>query len=258
MFYNNARLSAARRLPDGGDHGLVRRRRRLPADHERRDRTSSRAPARSSSPAPTWCRRRSASASTTRRWAARWCQCDISGVVDHRHPDEAALPGEDPRAVRAARAPARGARRSRAASRAPPLHPEPRISTASCRSTARGRTTRTSSWPGSSTAREFDEYKETYGQTLVCGTGWIERLGGGHRGEPALDRRRSKTGLEAEGQGAPDRRRHLLATRPTRARASSSSATRSGSRCSSSRTSPASWSARAPSAAASSRTAPRW
>ena len=43
---------------------------------------------------------------------------------------------------------------------------------------------------------ELDEYKATYGRTLVCGTGWIDGLGGGHRRQPALDRARGRTGTK--------------------------------------------------------------
>ena len=119
-------------------------------------------------------------------------QCDISGVVDHRHPDDASCLRQDPRPVRAARA-----RRARAV-RAP-------------RAAARRSTTREELLGVLPVERtrpydthellarlldgcELDEYKATYGQTLVCGTGWIERLGGGHRRQPALDRRAAAPG----------------------------------------------------------------
>ena len=106
-----------RHLPGGRDHGLVRRRRRLPADHERRVATSWRAPARSSWPGPHLVKAAIGEAIENEELGGAVVQCDISGVVDHRHPDEATCLAQDPRSVRAARScPHR--RRSPAARRA--------------------------------------------------------------------------------------------------------------------------------------------
>jgi 3-methylcrotonyl-CoA carboxylase beta subunit len=97
-------------------------------------------------------------------------QCDVSGVVDHRHPDEAsclakirsqfAQLGHPPAAPYARREPIE------------PLHPVEELYGVIPVDRSRpydahevlGRLL-----DGS----EFDEYKATYGQTLVCGTGWI-------------------------------------------------------------------------------------
>lgn len=98
-------------------------------------------------------------------------QCDISGVVDHRHPDDRsciekirsqfAQLGEQPRAPFARR------------ETAEPLHPTEELL---------GILPVDRSRPYDAheilarllDGSEFDEYKATYGQTLVCGTGWIE------------------------------------------------------------------------------------
>ena len=83
----------------------------------------------------------------------------------------------------------------------------------------------------------LDEFKERYGETLVCG--WAS-----DRGLPG--RRSSPTTASS----SPSRRR--------RARTSSSSPARGASRSSSCRTSPASWSARSTRPAGSPATAPSW
>jgi len=98
-------------------------------------------------------------------------QCDISGVVDHRHPDDATclakIRSQFAQLARGEEAPF--ARREPA----PPLYPADELYGVmplsrqkpydTCEILAR-------LLDGS----EFDEYKATYGQTLVCGTGWIE------------------------------------------------------------------------------------
>lgn len=98
-------------------------------------------------------------------------QCDISGVVDHRHPDDAsclekirsqfAQIAEGPRAPFARREPVE------------PLYPAEDLYGILPVEKARpydAHELLARLLDGS----EFDEYKATYGQTLVCGTGWIE------------------------------------------------------------------------------------
>lgn len=98
-------------------------------------------------------------------------QCDISGVVDHRHPDDASclakIRSQFAQLARPAMAPF--ARREPA----PPLYPAEELYGVmpidrtrpydTCEILAR-------LLDGS----ELDEYKATYGRTLVCGTGWID------------------------------------------------------------------------------------
>jgi 3-methylcrotonyl-CoA carboxylase beta subunit len=98
-------------------------------------------------------------------------QCDISGVVDHRHPDDAAclaaLRRQLAQLARGESAPF--ARREPA----PPLYPADELYGIvpidrtrpydTCEVLAR-----------LLDASELDEYKPTYGRTLLCGTGWIE------------------------------------------------------------------------------------
>jgi 3-methylcrotonyl-CoA carboxylase beta subunit len=95
-------------------------------------------------------------------------QCDISGVVDHRHPDDASclakIRSQFEQLARGERAPF--ARRAGLA----PLHDAAEIG---------GVMPVERSKPYELLARlldgsEFDEFKATYGQTIVCGTGWIE------------------------------------------------------------------------------------
>jgi 3-methylcrotonyl-CoA carboxylase beta subunit len=98
-------------------------------------------------------------------------QCDISGVVDHRHPDDAsclakirsqfAQLAEPPHAPFARREPVA------------PLYPAEDLYGLMPIDRARPYDTYevlARLLDGS----ELDEYKATYGQTLVCGTGWIE------------------------------------------------------------------------------------
>ena len=182
-------------------------------------------------------------------------QCDISGVVDHRHPDEAACLAKIRAQFAQARA-RRDARRSTAREPQPPrARPGGALRHPAGRPLAPVRHARAARAPARRLASSTST-RQTYGQTLVCGYRPDRRLGG-RASSPTSARSSRKTG-SSQGRGAADRRRHLQRLAPTRARASSSCATRSGSRWSSCRTSPASWSARAPSAAASSRTAPRW
>lgn len=119
-------------------------------------------------------------------------QADISGVVDHRHPDEATcftkIRAQFAQLAVGARAPF--ARRD---ARAPLHDPEELL----------GLVPVERSRPYDAhellarllDGSEFDEFKETYGRTLVCGTGWI----GGHavgivaNQRSVVDRR---TGLE--------------------------------------------------------------
>jgi 3-methylcrotonyl-CoA carboxylase beta subunit len=98
-------------------------------------------------------------------------QCDISGVVDHRHPDDFsclqkirsqfAQLAEEPRAPFARREPADA------------LYPAEDLYGIMPIDRSRpydAHELLARLLDGS----EFDEYKATYGQTLVCGTGWIE------------------------------------------------------------------------------------
>jgi acetyl-CoA carboxylase carboxyltransferase component len=97
-------------------------------------------------------------------------QCDISGVVDHRHPNDAACLekirsqfaqlAKGPQAPFARRAPA------------PPLYPQEDLYGIMPIDRSRPYDTHeilARLLDGS----ELDEYKATHGQTLVCGTGWI-------------------------------------------------------------------------------------
>ena len=123
-------------------------------------------------------------------------QCDISGVVDHRHPDEASCL----RKVRSQfeqLAPAPPSPFARREAR-PPAYPEDEIY--GILPVDRGRPYDARDLlarllDGS----EFEEYKATYGQTLVCGTGWI---GGWPVGVVANQRSivKKKTGLEPKEQ----------------------------------------------------------
>jgi 3-methylcrotonyl-CoA carboxylase beta subunit len=98
-------------------------------------------------------------------------QCDISGVVDHRHPDDRsclekirsqfAQLADQPRAPFAWREPVE------------PLYPTEELLGVLPVDRSRpydAHEILARLLDGS----EFDEYKATYGQTLVCGTGWIE------------------------------------------------------------------------------------
>ena len=97
-------------------------------------------------------------------------QCDISGVVDHRHPDEASclakIRGQFTQLARPATAPF--ARREPA----PPLYDEEELYGVLPVDRTRPYDTYevlARLLDGS----ELDEYKATYGRTLICGTGWI-------------------------------------------------------------------------------------
>ncbi|MFY9824022.1 MAG: carboxyl transferase domain-containing protein [Thermoanaerobaculia bacterium] len=98
-------------------------------------------------------------------------QCDVSGVVDHRHPSDAACLEKirsqlaqlaaGPQAPFARRAPA------------PPLYPSDDLYGLMPIDRSRPYDTHevlARLLDGS----ELDEYKATYGQTLICGTGWID------------------------------------------------------------------------------------
>jgi acetyl-CoA carboxylase carboxyltransferase component len=97
-------------------------------------------------------------------------QCDVSGVVDHRHPDDAACLAKirSQFAQLAAGETAPFARRAPAA----PLHPPEELYGVVPVDRTRPYDTYellARLLDGS----ELDEYKATYGRTLVCGTGWI-------------------------------------------------------------------------------------
>jgi len=98
-------------------------------------------------------------------------QADISGVVDHRHADEATcyatIRSQFEKLARGERAPF-----ARRASRPPAFDPEELLGILPIR--------RTKPYDAHDLlarildASELDEFKPTYGQSLVCGTGWIE------------------------------------------------------------------------------------
>ncbi len=97
-------------------------------------------------------------------------QCDISGVVDHRHPDDLTCLQK----IRSQFAQIAVGERAPFARREPvePLHPIDELYGLMPIERARPYDTHellARLLDGS----EFDEYKATYGQTLVCGTGWI-------------------------------------------------------------------------------------
>ena len=98
-------------------------------------------------------------------------QCDVSGVVDHRHPDDASCLAKirsqfeqlaaTPKAPYARREPRE------------PLYPSEEIYGVMPVDRSRPYDTKeilARLLDGS----EFDEFKETYGRTIVCGTGWID------------------------------------------------------------------------------------
>ncbi|MEZ5332253.1 MAG: carboxyl transferase domain-containing protein [Thermoanaerobaculia bacterium] len=98
-------------------------------------------------------------------------QCDVSGVVDHRHPDDAACLAKIRSQIRQISLPERApfARREPR----PPLHDPEELVGVLPVDRARPYETReilARLLDGS----ELDEFKSTYGETLVCGTGWIE------------------------------------------------------------------------------------
>jgi acetyl-CoA carboxylase carboxyltransferase component len=98
-------------------------------------------------------------------------QCDISGVVDHRHPDDASciakMRAQFEQLAHTAKAPfvRRQAR--------PPLHAPEELYGVMPVSRSRPYDVKevlARLLDGS----EFEEFKATYGQTIVCGTGWID------------------------------------------------------------------------------------
>jgi 3-methylcrotonyl-CoA carboxylase beta subunit len=98
-------------------------------------------------------------------------QCDISGVVDHRHPDEASCLAKirSQFSQLARPAPAPFARREPV----PPLYPEEDLYGLIPVDRTRPYDTYevlARLLDGSA----LDEYKATYGRTLICGTGWID------------------------------------------------------------------------------------
>ena len=98
-------------------------------------------------------------------------QCDVSGVVDHRHPDDAACLAKM-RSQLAQLAPAPASPFARREPR-PPLHPPEELYGVLPVDRSRPYDTHellARLLDGS----ELDEYKATYGKSLVCGTGWID------------------------------------------------------------------------------------
>jgi acetyl-CoA carboxylase carboxyltransferase component len=98
-------------------------------------------------------------------------QCDVSGVVDHRHPDDASCLSKIRSQFEQLARPAGAdfARRQPA----PPLHPAERIAGVMPASRSRPYDTH-DLLAHLLDGGEFDEFKEGYGQSIVCGTGWIE------------------------------------------------------------------------------------
>jgi 3-methylcrotonyl-CoA carboxylase beta subunit len=98
-------------------------------------------------------------------------QCDVSGVVDHRHPDEAScLAKIRSQFTQLARPPAAPFARREPA---PPLYDEEELYGVLPVDRTRPYDVHevlARLLDGS----ELDEYKATYGRTLVCGTGWID------------------------------------------------------------------------------------
>ncbi|MFQ5349734.1 MAG: acyl-CoA carboxylase subunit beta [Thermoanaerobaculia bacterium] len=98
-------------------------------------------------------------------------QCDVSGVVDHRHPDDASCL-ERIRRQFAELARPEGYPYARRGPAEPVYPPEDIYGLLPVN--------RNKSYDAHELlarlldGSEFDEYKQTYGQTLVCGTGWIE------------------------------------------------------------------------------------
>ncbi len=98
-------------------------------------------------------------------------QCDVSGVVDHRHPDDAACLEK----IRAQFAQLAAPERAPFARQPPvePLHDAEELYGVLPVDRTRPyemREVLARLLDGS----EFEEYKATYGGTLICGTGWIE------------------------------------------------------------------------------------
>jgi 3-methylcrotonyl-CoA carboxylase beta subunit len=98
-------------------------------------------------------------------------QCDISGVVDHRHPNDATCLEKIRAQFKQLAAPERApfARQSAVA----PLYPVEELSGIMPVDRSRpydAREILARLLDGS----ELEEYKATYGETLICGTGWIE------------------------------------------------------------------------------------
>jgi 3-methylcrotonyl-CoA carboxylase beta subunit len=98
-------------------------------------------------------------------------QCDVSGVVDHRHPDDRSCLERIRRQFAKLARPA-GYPYARREAAAPVYPPEDiyGLLPVSRNKPYDAHELLARLLDGS----EFDEYKETYGQTLVCGTGWIE------------------------------------------------------------------------------------
>ncbi len=120
-------------------------------------------------------------------------QCDVSGVVDHRHPDDATCLAK----IRSQVEQLAEAQRAPFARRAPaqPAHEPAEI----CGVLPIDRAKPYDSHEllarlldGS----EFDEFKASYGKTLICGTGWIEgRVVGVVANQRSIVSRKTGTGL---------------------------------------------------------------
>jgi acetyl-CoA carboxylase carboxyltransferase component len=98
-------------------------------------------------------------------------QCDVSGVVDHRHPDDAACLQKIRAQFKQLAAPERAPFARQGA--VDPLHPAEELGGILPVDRSRPYDVReilARLLDGS----ELDEYKATYGGTLICGTGWID------------------------------------------------------------------------------------
>jgi len=125
-------------------------------------------------------------------------QADVSGIVDHRHPDEASCLAK----IRSQFAQLAEGARAPFARREPrePLHPGEELY--GLIPVERGRPYDVRDLlarllDGS----DFDEFKETYGRTLLCGTGWI----GGH----AVGIVANQRSIEAQKKGLKPSEREL-------------------------------------------------
>lgn len=97
-------------------------------------------------------------------------QCDVSGIVDHRHPDDATCIAKLRRQLDQLASPEAGLFARRPAT--DPLYPPEELCAVMPEDRSRPYDAHeiiARLVDGS----EFDEFKETYGRTLVCGTAWI-------------------------------------------------------------------------------------
>ena len=129
-------------------------------------------------------------------------QADVSGVVDHRHPDDATCLEK----IRAQFAQLAAGERAPFARREPkePLYPAEEIYGLLPIDRTRPYDTMellARLLDGS----EFDEFKATYGRTLMCGTGWIDGWAVGIvANQRSVVKRKTGTGAGDQGSGPPE------------------------------------------------------